>query len=60
MPNFIADESKFGQKLMEKMGWSKGKGLGLNQDGNVDIIRVQQKQDTVGMFFLCTYLLNRL
>ena len=25
------DENKFGHKLMEKMGWEKGKGLGANQ-----------------------------
>ena len=31
------DESKFGQKLMEKMGWSKGKGLGANEDGRVQV-----------------------
>ena len=31
------DESKFGQKLMEKMGWQKGKGLGANEDGRVQV-----------------------
>ena len=31
------DEDKFGQKLMEKMGWSKGKGLGANEDGRVQV-----------------------
>ena len=25
------DDNKFGHKLMEKMGWEKGKGLGANQ-----------------------------
>ena len=30
------DESKFGQKLMEKMGWEKGKGLGANENGRVE------------------------
>ena len=31
------DESKFGQKLMEKMGWEKGKGLGANENGRVEV-----------------------
>ena len=32
------DEDKFGQKLMEKMGWSQGKGLGANEDGRVQVL----------------------
>ena len=32
------DQDKFGQKLMEKMGWSKGKGLGANEDGRVQVV----------------------
>ena len=32
------DESKFGQKLMEKMGWEKGKGLGAKENGRVEVI----------------------
>ena len=35
------DEDKFGQKLMEKMGWSKGKGLGANLDGRVQVFRAE-------------------
>ena len=31
------DQDKFGQKLMEKMGWSQGKGLGANEDGRVQV-----------------------
>ena len=31
------DESKFGQKLMEKMGWEKGKGLGAKENGRVEV-----------------------
>ena len=33
------DESKFGQKLMEKMGWEKGKGLGAKENGRVEVNR---------------------
>ena len=31
-------ESKFGEALMEKMGWKKGAGLGKKMDGMVDCI----------------------
>lgn len=37
------DETKFGQKLMEKFGWEKGRGLGANEDGSSDHITVQFK-----------------
>ena len=49
----IADESKVGQKLMEKMGWSKGKGLGANEQGDVDHISVKfkDKEDVRGVGF---------
>ena len=43
-----ADEDKFGHKMLEKMGWSKGKGLGANEDGNPDHITVKHKADTKG------------
>jgi len=45
------DEDKFGQKLMEKMGWEKGKGLGANQDGRLDHIKVKQKDNMKGVGF---------
>ena len=46
---FIVDSSKFGEKLMSKMGWSKGKGLGAREDGKVDNICVSIKNDTRGL-----------
>lgn len=33
---------------MEKMGWSKGKGLGANEDGKTENISVSVKNDTRG------------
>ncbi|XP_017777466.1 PREDICTED: PIN2/TERF1-interacting telomerase inhibitor 1-like [Nicrophorus vespilloides] len=45
------DESKFGQKMLEKMGWSKGKGLGSKLDGMVDHVKVSYKNDSKGMGF---------
>ncbi|KAM8953429.1 PIN2/TERF1-interacting telomerase inhibitor 1 [Pelodytes ibericus] len=43
------DESKFGQKMLEKMGWSKGKGLGAKEQGSTDHIKVQVKNNTLGL-----------
>lgn len=43
------DESKFGQKMLEKFGWSKGKGLGAKEDGLVDHVKVSLKNDNHGL-----------
>jgi len=45
------DESKFGQKLMEKMGWEKGKGLGANENGRVQHISLKLKDNNKGIGF---------
>jgi len=47
--NWANDDSKFGQKLMEKFGWEKGRGLGANEDGHKDHITVQFKNDQRGV-----------
>ncbi|CAG09106.1 unnamed protein product, partial [Tetraodon nigroviridis] len=43
------DESKFGQKMLERMGWSKGKGLGRSEQGCTDHIKVKLKNDSYGL-----------
>ncbi|XP_073480926.1 PIN2/TERF1-interacting telomerase inhibitor 1-like [Aquarana catesbeiana] len=43
------DDSKFGQKMLEKMGWSKGKGLGAQEQGSTEHIKVQVKNNTLGL-----------
>ncbi|XP_069584485.1 PIN2/TERF1-interacting telomerase inhibitor 1 [Ranitomeya imitator] len=43
------DESKFGQKMLEKMGWSKGKGLGAQEQGSTEHVKVQVKNNTLGL-----------
>ncbi|XP_051909511.1 PIN2/TERF1-interacting telomerase inhibitor 1 isoform X2 [Hippocampus zosterae] len=43
------DESKFGQKMLERMGWSKGKGLGKSEQGAVDHIKVKVKNNSYGL-----------
>lgn len=43
------DETKFGHQLLEKMGWKKGNGLGLREDGNKEHIKVTTKSDRKGV-----------
>eukprot|EP00095_Tigriopus_kingsejongensis_P000452 maker-scaffold217_size252476-snap-gene-0.14 protein:Tk00452 transcript:maker-scaffold217_size252476-snap-gene-0.14-mRNA-1 annotation:"zinc finger rna-binding protein" len=45
----VEKKNKFGQKLMEKMGWEKGTGLGAQAQGNVDIITLKHKDDSKGV-----------
>lgn len=44
-------DDKFGKRLMEKMGWEKGKGLGANETGITENIKVKYKSDTKGVGF---------
>jgi len=34
--------------MLEKMGWTKGKGLGVNEQGNTECCRLPYKNDTTG------------
>ncbi|XP_012680226.2 PIN2/TERF1-interacting telomerase inhibitor 1 isoform X1 [Clupea harengus] len=43
------DESKFGHKMLERMGWSKGKGLGKTEQGSTEHIKVKLKSNTLGL-----------
>jgi len=59
---FFSDDSKFGQRMLEKFGWSKGSGLGKNKQGISENIRVEHKVKPTGtedfifsLFFLLTY-----
>ena len=42
-------QSKFGEKLMGKMGWKKGDGLGKKMDGIVDCIQITRRDENLGM-----------
>lgn len=44
-----SNDSKFGQRMLEKMGWSKGKGLGAQEQGATDHIKVQVKNNHLGL-----------
>lgn len=39
----------FGQKMLERMGWQDGQGLGKNKHGMQEAIQVKQKQDNLGV-----------
>ncbi|XP_015597715.1 myosin-2 heavy chain [Cephus cinctus] len=43
------DTNKFGQKMLEKMGWSRGKGLGANEQGMTEHVKVGFKNDQAGI-----------
>ncbi|KAL2740643.1 G patch domain-containing protein 4 isoform X1 [Vespula squamosa] len=45
------DTNKFGQRMLEKMGWTTGKGLGINEQGITQHVKVKVKNDTVGIGF---------
>ncbi|KZC10805.1 PIN2/TERF1-interacting telomerase inhibitor 1 [Dufourea novaeangliae] len=45
------DSNKFGQKMLEKMGWTIGKGLGAHEQGMTEHVRVSYKDDTAGIGF---------
>ncbi|KAJ3181002.1 PIN2/TERF1-interacting telomerase inhibitor 1 [Geranomyces variabilis] len=43
------DKSKFGLKMMQKMGWTEGKGLGVNEDGQKEHVKVRLKENNLGL-----------
>lgn len=45
----FSDDSSFGSKMLAKMGWNKGSGLGKEQHGSVDFIQVRYKNNANGL-----------
>lgn len=43
------DESKFGFRMLQKMGWAPGKGLGVNEDGKKDHVKIRLKDNNLGV-----------
>nr|CAB3264889.1 PIN2/TERF1-interacting telomerase inhibitor 1-like [Phallusia mammillata] len=43
------DDQRYGVKMLEKMGWNKGKGLGMNEDGGTSHVKVSHKADNRGL-----------
>ena len=42
-------KSKFGEKIMEQLGWASGKGLGKNDDGMQDPIQITRRDEGTGL-----------
>eukprot|EP00117_Sycon_ciliatum_P043128 scpid42762/ scgid0963/ PIN2/TERF1-interacting telomerase inhibitor 1; 67-11-3 protein; LPTS1; Liver-related putative tumor suppressor; Pin2-interacting protein X1; TRF1-interacting protein 1 len=47
--NWSKDKSKFGYRMLEKMGWSDGSGLGAAEAGTTSHVKVNFKNDTLGL-----------
>ncbi|KAH8280472.1 hypothetical protein KR018_007932 [Drosophila ironensis] len=47
--DYFADDNRFGTKMLEKMGWEKGQGLGARKDGDLEFVRVRFKNDAEGL-----------
>ncbi|XP_014661951.1 PREDICTED: PIN2/TERF1-interacting telomerase inhibitor 1-like [Priapulus caudatus] len=43
------DTNKFGERMLKQMGWSRGKGLGANEDGNTEHVKLDMKDDNRGV-----------
>ena len=39
----------YGQRMLEKMGWETGQGLGANKDGMKQALEVKKKDDALGV-----------
>jgi Pin2-interacting protein X1 len=46
---WAGDKSRFGFKMLEKMGWSEGKGLGTKEDGQTSHVKMKMKTNTLGV-----------
>ena len=46
---WATDQNRVSVKMMEKMGWTQGKGLGAKLDGNTGHVKMKFKDDTRGV-----------
>ena len=42
----LSDESKFGFRMLESMGWKKGQGLGANEGGITEHVKTVKRSNT--------------
>lgn len=43
------DTAKYGYRMLQKMGWMDGKGLGLKEEGDTNFVRIKKKRDNSGV-----------
>lgn len=43
------DTKKFGYRMLQRMGWEKGRGLGALEDGTTEHVRVSMRKDNSGL-----------
>lgn len=48
-PALLSSNQSFAKRQLEKMGWQEGTGLGKRRDGQVDHIKIKQRQDEMGL-----------
>ena len=46
---WAADKSRFGFKMLEKMGWTEGKGLGVKEEGDTAHVKIKMKSNNLGI-----------
>lgn len=46
---WTSDKTKFGYRMLQKMGWEEGKGLGANENGVKEHVRVRKKLSLAGV-----------
>ena len=42
-------KSKFGEKMLAKMGWTEGKGLGKKENGLKDCVQIKRRDEGTGL-----------
>ena len=47
--HWASDKGRFGLKMLEKMGWKEGQGLGVNEDGITGHVRMKMKANNLGV-----------
>merc|ERR1712188_295186 len=47
--HWSTDTSRFGYKLLERMGWKEGAGLGSNMQGSTKSLKISKRRDTRGV-----------
>jgi len=47
--HWLNDKSTYGFKMLAKMGWTEGRGLGIKEDGATDYIKTKKNRERQGV-----------